>query len=59
MIPIAFVAYLPALYILDKPDELGLPDALQYASPFVAVLTVLVARLVWENAVRHYRSAGG
>ena len=59
VIPIAFVAYLPALYILDKPDELGLPEALQYASPFVAVLTVLVARLVWENAVRHYRSAGG
>ncbi len=59
VIPIAFVAYLPALYILDKPDELGLPDALRYASPFVAVLTVLVARLVWENAVRHYRSAGG
>ena len=59
VIPIAFVAYLPALYILDKPDELGLPDALQYASPFVAVLTVLVSRLVWENAVRHYRSAGG
>lgn len=59
VIPIAFVAYLPALYILDKPDELGLPDALQYASPFVAVLTVLVARAVWENAVRHYRSAGG
>ena len=59
VIPIAFVAYLPALYILDKPDELGLPDALQYASPLVAVLTVVVARLVWENAVRHYRSAGG
>jgi ABC-2 type transport system permease protein len=59
VIPIAFVAYLPALYILDKPDELGLPEALQYASPFVAVLTVLVARAVWENAVRHYRSAGG
>jgi ABC-2 type transport system permease protein len=59
VIPIAFVAYLPALYILDKPDELGLPDAFRYASPLVAVLTVLVARLVWENAVRHYRSAGG
>jgi ABC-2 type transport system permease protein len=59
LIPIAFVAYMPALYILDKPDELGLPEALRYVSPFVAVLTVLVARLVWENAVRHYRSAGG
>ncbi len=59
LIPIAFVAYMPALYILDKPDELGLPEALQYVSPLVALLTVLVARLVWENAVRHYRSAGG
>ena len=58
-IPIAFVAYFPALYILDRPDELGLPDALRYASPLVALLTVIVARLVWENAVRHYRSAGG
>ena len=59
VIPIAFVAYMPALYILDKPDELGLPEALQYVSPLVALLTVFVARLVWENAVRHYRSAGG
>jgi viologen exporter family transport system permease protein len=58
-IPIAFVAYFPALYILDRPDELGLPDGLRYASPIVALLTVIVARLVWENAVRHYRSAGG
>jgi ABC-2 type transport system permease protein len=58
-VPIAFVAYFPALYLLDRPDELGLPDALRFASPLVAVLTVIVARLVWENAVRHYRSAGG
>jgi ABC-2 type transport system permease protein len=58
-IPIAFVAYFPALYILDRPDELGVPDALRFASPLVALLTVIVARLVWENAVRHYRSAGG
>ena len=59
-IPIAFVAYFPALYILDKEDELGLPDALQYASPFVAVLD-RARRRGWsgENAVRHYRSAGG
>jgi ABC-2 type transport system permease protein len=58
-VPIAFVAYFPALYLLDRPDELGLPDALRFASPLVALLTVIVARLVWENAVRHYRSAGG
>jgi len=59
VVPVAFVAYFPALYVLGKDDELGLPSALQYASPFVAVLAVLVAAAIWRNAVRHYRSAGG
>jgi len=59
LVPVAFVAYFPALYVLGKEDELGLPRALQYASPFVAVAAALVSGLVWRNAVRHYRSAGG
>jgi ABC-2 type transport system permease protein len=59
LVPVAFVAYFPALYLLGKEDELGLPRALQYASPFVAIAAALVAGLVWRNAVRHYRSAGG
>jgi ABC-2 type transport system permease protein len=59
VVPLAFVAYFPALYVLGKEDELGLPTALQYASPVVAVASVLVAGAVWRNAVRHYRSAGG
>jgi viologen exporter family transport system permease protein len=59
VIPLAFVAYFPALYVLDKPDELGLPDALRFASPAVALIVAVVAHLVWTNAVRHYRSAGG
>lgn len=59
VIPIAFVAYFPALYVLDKADALGLPDWLRFASPLVAAVVALVARLVWQNAVRHYRSAGG
>ena len=59
VIPIAFVSYFPALYVLDRPDDLGLPEALRYLSPVVAVVTAIVAILVWENAVRHYRSAGG
>ena len=59
-IPMAFVSYFPALYVLDRPDELGLPDALRYR---------LAARRARDrdrrrrssgaNAVRHYRSAGG
>jgi ABC-2 type transport system permease protein len=59
VVPLAFVAYFPALYVLGKDDALGLPEALQYASPVVAVLATVAAGAVWRNAVRHYRSAGG
>ena len=59
VIPIAFVSYFPALYVLDRPDDLDLPEALRYLSPVVAVVAAVVSLLVWENAVRHYRSAGG
>jgi ABC-2 type transport system permease protein len=59
VVPLAFVAYFPALYVLGKDDALGLPDALRFASPIVAVLAALAAGAVWRNAVRHYRSAGG
>jgi ABC-2 type transport system permease protein len=58
IIPLAFVAYLPALYVLDKPDPLGLPVALRYLSPLVAIAALLVARAAWHFAVRHYRSTG-
>jgi ABC-2 type transport system permease protein len=59
LVPLAFVSYFPALYLLDKPDPLGLPHILRFLSPLVAVLAAFVAGLVWRFAVRHYRSAGG
>ena len=59
VVPLAFVAYFPALYILGKEDALGLPRALQFASPLVAVACALAGATVWRFAVRRYRSAGG
>jgi ABC-2 type transport system permease protein len=59
LVPLAFVAYFPALYIFGKPDPLGLPRVLEFLSPAVAVLGVFVAGCAWSFAVRHYRSAGG
>jgi ABC-2 type transport system permease protein len=58
VIPMAFVCYFPSLYILDKDDTLGFPDALQFVSPFVAVAAALVAAAIWTHAVRRYRSVG-
>lgn len=58
VVPLAFVTYLPALYILDRPDPLELPPALQFCSPLVAAIFFLVARGAWSLGVRHYQSTG-
>ena len=60
IVPLAFVCYFPALYVLDKPDPLGLPR-------FARVSRRRSSRSqrpaspasTWRFAVRHYRSAGG
>ncbi len=57
-IPLVFVNYLPGLYILDKPDPLGLPPSLRFASPLAALASAGVAALIWRAAVRRYRSTG-
>ncbi|GHH70517.1 transporter [Kitasatospora indigofera] len=57
-IPLAFVNWLPALRILDRPDPLGLPAAFQYASPVAAALCAYVAGLLWRAGLRAYRGTG-
>jgi len=54
----AFVAYYPTLALLGRPDPLGAPALLSYASPAVAVAAVVAAALIWRSGVRHYRSSG-
>ncbi|GAA2799419.1 ABC transporter permease [Kitasatospora sp. CM 4170] len=57
-VPLAFVNWLPALRILDRPDPLGLPAAFQYASPVAAVLCCTAAGLAWRAGLRAYRGTG-
>lgn len=54
----AFVAYYPALALLDRRDPLGAPEHLGYASPLVAVAAAAAAGLIWRTGVRRYRSTG-
>jgi ABC-2 type transport system permease protein len=58
VVPLAFVAYLPCLYILERPDPLGLPPPLQVSSPLVAAVFLLAARGCWALGVRHYQGTG-
>jgi len=57
-VPGAFVAYFPALALTGRPDPLGLPEALRYCSPLVALVAVGVAGFVWRIGVRHYQGTG-
>jgi ABC-2 type transport system permease protein len=58
VVPIAFVSYYPALWVLGRRDPNGSPEWLAFTGPFVAVAVVLVARAVWASGIRHYRSTG-
>ena len=58
VIPLAFVSYIPALYLLDRPEAGDWPSWLPLLSPLAAVLLALAARVVWGVGVRHYRSTG-
>nr|CAA9318471.1 MAG: putative integral membrane transport protein [uncultured Nocardioidaceae bacterium] len=58
IVPLAFVNWYPALYLLGLDDPFGFPAWFQFASPVVAALFVGVAALGWRVALRHYRSAG-
>ncbi|GAA3434327.1 ABC transporter permease [Kutzneria kofuensis] len=58
IVPGAFVAYYPALTLLDHADPLGAPTWFGWLDAPVTVLTALVAGLLWRTAVRHYRGTG-
>lgn len=57
-IPLAFVSYQPALYLLGRQDPLGLPEVVRLLSPLAAVLIAVLAYLGWQQGVRHYQSTG-
>ncbi len=58
VVPLAFVNWQPALYVLGRPDPLGLPGAARFASPAVAAALCAVAAAAWRTGLRHYRSTG-
>ncbi len=58
LVPVAFVNWYPALFILDVPDPLGLPEWLRFAAPVAAVVVCSLAALAWRTGVRRYRSTG-
>jgi len=58
VVPLASVAYLPAVWLFDKPMPFGLPGIAAWSGPAVALAMCVAARASWGLAIRHYRSTG-
>ncbi|MCW2874171.1 MAG: transporter [Streptomyces oryziradicis] len=58
VVPLAFVNWMPALRILGRPDPLGLPGWVDFASPVVAAGCCALAGVAWRVGLRSYRSTG-
>lgn len=58
VIPAIALNYLPALYLLDRPDPLGLPVFLRFVSPLVGLGLLWLALGFWRFGIRHYQSTG-
>jgi ABC-2 type transport system permease protein len=58
VIPLAFVNWQPALYVLGRADPLGLPMFFRFAAPLVAAVLSVLAALAWRTGLRRYRSTG-
>jgi ABC-2 type transport system permease protein len=58
MLPLAFVNWEPGLFVMGRPDPLGLPLFFRFASPLVAAVLCALAALAWRSGLRRYRSTG-
>ncbi len=58
VVPLAFVNWVPALYVLGREAPAGLPSWAAFASPLVAAVCVALAGAAWRVGIRSYRSTG-
>jgi len=58
IVPLAFVNFYPALYLLNKPDPFGLPEILPFVSVPLCLLVLIASLVFWRFGVRRYQSTG-
>ncbi|MEV7102865.1 ABC transporter permease [Streptomyces atroolivaceus] len=58
VVPLAFVSWLPALYVLGRDYPVDLPRWVAFLPPVVAAVCWVLAGLAWRAGLRAYRSTG-
>jgi ABC-2 type transport system permease protein len=59
VLPVAFIAYLPATVITGRVPGSGVPAWLALTSPCAGVVLFVLARLLWNRALNRYEALGG
>ncbi len=58
VLPLAFMAWVPATVLLGRTDELPFPAPVAWASPLIGAALLFVAYRIFRHESRHYQSAG-
>ncbi|MEU2423061.1 ABC transporter permease [Streptomyces sp. NPDC007851] len=58
MLPLAFVNWVPAAFVLGRPYPLRLPEWTVWSPPLVAAVCCALAGLAWRAGLRSYQSTG-
>lgn len=57
-LPLAFMAYFPAVVLLGRTGELQVNPIFAYGAPLAGIIWLFVALRVFHHEMRHYQSAG-
>jgi ABC-2 type transport system permease protein len=58
IIPVAFVAYIPASVLLNRTNGLHIATFVAYGAPVIGLLWFVAGYQIWRFQVRHYQSSG-
>jgi ABC-2 type transport system permease protein len=58
VLPLAFVNWVPGLYVLGRPYPLDLPTWVAFTPPLVGAACCALAGVAWRAGLRSYRSTG-
>ena len=58
LLPVAFMNYYPALFLLDKVNRNSTGWWLSYISPLVALMLMGIVAIVWRLGLNRYTSSG-
>lgn len=59
ILPLAFIAYLPAAVLTGRTGGLGVPAAVAIAAPLIGLAAYVGSRLLWKARLRRYTGVTG